>query len=172
MGKKVATVITDLFEDIEYFSPEEEMGNAGHEVVTIGPEGGKSVTGKNGEQVTVDQGIDDANPEDFDALFIPGGYSPDKLRKDERFLKFAQHFSQEKKPIFSICHGPQLLINAEVIEGKKVTSAPQVGIDLKNAGAEFLDEEVVKDDSGLISSRGPDDLPAFNKAILEALKEA
>src|SRR5699024_11973527 len=110
MGKKVATVITDLFEDIEYFSPEEEMGNEGHDVITIGPEGGKQIEGKKGEKITVDKGIDDVNPEDFDALFIPGGYSPDKLRKDERFLKFVQYFDKSEKPIFTICHGPQLLI--------------------------------------------------------------
>ena len=103
-------------------------------------------------------------------MLIPGGYSPDKLRKDDRFLDFVREFSEDSnKPIFSICHGPQLMINAEIVKGKKMTSVKQVAVDLKNAGAEFIDAEVVKDDSGIISSRTPDDLPAFNKAIVDAL---
>ncbi len=115
--------------------------------------------------------IDDVSADDFDALLIPGGYSPDQLRADNRFLEFTRKFAEEKKPIFTICHGPQLLINAELVKGKKMTSVSQVGVDLKNAGANWVDEEVVKDDSGLITSRTPDDLPAFNKAILEALEK-
>ena len=127
--------------------------------------------GKKGNaSVTIDKGIDDVSPDDYDALLIPGGYSPDKLRKDERFLDFVRAFAG-KKPIFSICHAPQLLINAQVVKGKDITSVSQVAIDLKNAGANFIDKEVVKDTSGLISSRTPDDLPAFNKAILESLSE-
>lgn len=171
MGKKIATVLTDLFEDSEYTSPKEALEKAGHEIVTIGFEAGQTVKGKKDDTiVTIDKGIDDVKPEDFDALLIPGGYSPDKLRKDDRFLDFVRTFSEKKQPIFSICHGPQLLINAEVVKGKKMTAVKQVGVDLKNAGAIFIDAEVVKDDSGLISSRTPEDLPAFNEAIVDALK--
>lgn len=171
MGKKVATVITDLFEDSEFTSPKDALEKAGHEVVTIGFEAGETAKGKQGDAtVTTDKGIDDVKPEDFDALLIPGGYSPDKLRKDDRFLEFVKSFSTNQKPIFSICHGPQLLINAEVVKGKKITSVKQVGVDLRNAGADFVDEAVVTDDSGLISSRTPDDLPEFNEAIVNALK--
>ncbi|WP_225743100.1 type 1 glutamine amidotransferase domain-containing protein [Marinilactibacillus sp. Marseille-P9653] len=171
MGKKVATVITKLFEDVEFTSPKEELEKAGHEIVTIGFEAGETVEGKKGKaSVTIDKSIDDVSPEDFDALLIPGGFSPDQLRKDERFLNFTRAFSENKKPIFSICHGPQLLINAEVVKGKDITSVSQVAIDLKNAGANFHDEEVVIDDSGLISSRTPEDLPAFNKAMVNALQ--
>ncbi|GEL67750.1 type 1 glutamine amidotransferase domain-containing protein [Marinilactibacillus psychrotolerans] len=171
MGKKVATVITKLFEDVEFTSPKEELEKAGHEVVTIGFNAGETVEGKKGKaSVTIDKSIDDVSPEDFDALLIPGGFSPDQLRKDERFLNFTRSFSNNKKPIFSICHGPQLLINAEVVKGKDITSVSQVAIDLKNAGANFHDKEVVIDDSGLISSRTPDDLPAFNEAMVNALQ--
>lgn len=171
MGKKIATVLTDLFEDSEFTSPKEALEKAGHEVVTIGFEGGQTVKGKQGEAtVTIDKGIDEVKPEDFDALLVPGGYSPDKLRKDDRFLDFVRAFSEKQQPIFSICHGPQLLINAEVVKGKKITAVKQVGVDLRNAGAEFIDAEVVKDDSGLISSRTPEDLPAFNEAIVGSLK--
>ncbi|GEQ32377.1 type 1 glutamine amidotransferase domain-containing protein [Marinilactibacillus psychrotolerans] len=171
MGKKVATVITKLFEDVEFTSPKEELEKAGHKVVTIGFNAGETVEGKKGKaSVTIDKSIDDVSPEDFDALLIPGGFSPDQLRKDERFLNFTRSFSNNKKPIFSICHGPQLLINAEVVKGKDITSVSQVAIDLKNAGANFHDKEVVIDDSGLISSRTPDDLPAFNEAMVNALQ--
>ncbi|WP_027108953.1 type 1 glutamine amidotransferase domain-containing protein [Lacticigenium naphthae] len=171
MGKKVATVLTNLFEDVEFTSPKETLEKAGHEVVTIGFEAGEIVEGKKEKtQVTIDKSIGDVDPSDFDALLIPGGYSPDKLRKDERFLDFVRDFSKNNKPIFSICHAPQLLISAEVVKGKEVTSVKQVAIDLKNAGAHFRDEALVKDKSGLISSRTPTDLPVFNEAIIDALK--
>lgn len=172
MSKKVAVVITKLFEDVEFTSPKEELENAGHTLTTIGFEAGETVEGKKGEvSVTIDKSIDDVSPEDFDALLIPGGFSPDQLRKDDRFLEFTRSFSNDSKPIFSICHGPQLLINAEVVKGKDITSVKQVAVDLKNAGANFYDKEVVIDNSGLISSRTPDDLPAFNKAMVDALSE-
>lgn len=172
MNKKVAVLVTDKFEDSEYTSPVEALEKAGHEIVAIEKEAGKTVKGEKGKaEVKIDQGIDEAKPEEYDALLIPGGYSPDQLRADERFLKFVQAFAEAKKPIFTICHGPQLLINAKVVEGKKMTSVKQVGVDLQNAGALWEDSEVVMDDSGLISSRTPDDLPAFNQAIVEALQK-
>ena len=171
MTKKIAAVLANLFEDSEFTSPVEELKKAGHEVITIGFKKGETVTGSKGTKVDIEKGIDDVKAENFDALLIPGGYSPDKLRADERFLQFVQHFSESEKPIFSICHGPQLLINAQVVRGKKITSVKQVETDLRNAGADFYDKEVVKDESGLISSRTPSDLPAFNKAILEALED-
>lgn len=172
MSKKIAVVLTDLFEDVEYTSPKEELEKAGHELVTIGFEAGETVEGKKGDaSVTIDKGIDEVSPEDFDVLFIPGGFSPDKLRKDDRFLDFTRHFGENKKQIFTICHGPQLMINAEIVKDKKMTAVKQVLVDLKNAGADVSDEEVVIDESGIISSRTPDDLPAFNKAIVDALSE-
>lgn len=169
---KIATVMTDMFEDVEFTSPKEALEEAGHEVVVIGPEAGTTVTGKNKEAtVEVDVGIVDAKPEEYDALLIPGGYSPDKLRGDERFLEFTHHFANEKKHIFSICHAPQLLVNADVLRGKDATAVKQVAVDVKNAGGNFIDQAVVVDDSGLISSRTPDDLPDFNEAIVNALEK-
>ncbi|EDP68935.1 predicted intracellular protease [Carnobacterium sp. AT7] len=172
MGKKIATVVTNLFEDVEFTSPKEALINAGHQVITIENKAGNTVTGKKGDvAITIDKGIDDVSPEDFDALLIPGGFSPDQLRSDDRFLAFTKAFADAKKPIFSICHGPQLLINAEVVKGKKMTAVKQVGVDLINAGALFEDSEVVLDESGIISSRTPEDLPAFNQAIVQALAD-
>lgn len=172
MSKKIAVLVTDLFEDSEYTSPVEALEKAGHEIVAIEKEAGKKVKGKQSEaEVTIDKSIDDVKPDEFDALLIPGGFSPDKLRADERFLEFAKAFSDERKPIFTICHGPQLLINAKVVKGKKMTSVKQVGVDLENAGALWEDSELVRDESGLITSRTPEDLPAFNEAIVKALDQ-
>lgn len=168
---KVAAVLTDLFEDSEFFSPKEALEEAGHEVVSIGPEAGQTITGKTEAKTHVlDKGIDDVKAEDFDAILIPGGYSPDQLRKDDRFVDFARYFAEKELPIFTICHGPQLLVNADVLRGKDATAVKQCAVDVKNAGGNYLDQEVVIDKSGLITSRTPEDLPAFNKAITDALK--
>ncbi len=169
---KVAVVMTDLFEDIEFTSPRDVLVENNHEVVVIGPEKGATIVGKKGQaKIEVDLGIQDADPKGFDALLIPGGYSPDKLRADERFLDFVRHFSDEEKFIFSICHGPQLLVNADVLRGKDATSVSQVGVDITNSGGNYIDKAVVIDSSGLISSRTPDDLDQFNEAILSALNK-
>lgn len=171
MSKKIACVITDMFEDVEYTDPAKAYKEAGHEVVTIEKEKGKTVTGKNGEaSVTIDKSIDDVNPDDFDALFIPGGFSPDQLRGDDRFVAFAKHFMDVKKPVFAICHGPQLLITAKTLEGRKATGFKSIQVDMDYAGAEVKDEEVVVCDNQLVTSRTPDDLPAFNRESLNLLK--
>lgn len=168
---KIATVLTDLFEDVEYTDPAKAYKEAGHEVVTIEKEKGKQVTGKQGkETVTIDQSIDDVKPEDFDALFIPGGFSPDQLRGDERFVTFAKHFMDKKKPVFAICHGPQLLITAKTLEGRKATGFKSIQVDMEYAGATVKDEEVLVCQDQLVTSRQPDDIPAFNKEALKLLK--
>lgn len=167
---KVATIMTDLFEDSEFTSPKKAIVDAGHQLDVIGTEKDITVTGKTGEtEVAVDFGIDEVKPENYDALLIPGGFSPDKLRGDERFLDFIRHFSQERKPIFSICHAPQLLVSADVLRGVDATSVGRISVDITNAGGNYIDEAVVFDKSGLISSRTPDDLPQFNEAIVETL---
>lgn len=167
---KVATIMTDLFEDSEFTSPKKAIVEAGHELVVIGPEQGATITGKTEKvDVEIELGIDEVNPEDYDALLIPGGFSPDKLRGDERFLEFIRHFSRERKPIFSICHAPQLLVSADVLRGVDATSVPRISVDITNAGGNYIDEPVVFDNSGLISSRTPDDLPQFNEAIVNTL---
>ncbi|WP_053217683.1 type 1 glutamine amidotransferase domain-containing protein [Virgibacillus senegalensis] len=167
---KIACVLTDMFEDVEYTDPAKAFKEEGHEVVTIEKESGKEVTGKQGEaKVTIDKGIDDVNPSDFDALFIPGGFSPDQLRADERFVSFAKHFMDEKKPVFAICHGPQLLITAKTLEGRQATGFKSIQVDMEYAGATVKDEEVVVCKNQLVTSRQPDDIPAFNRESLKVL---
>ncbi|MCD8875379.1 type 1 glutamine amidotransferase [Mammaliicoccus sciuri] len=171
MSKKVAAVVTDLFEDVELTSPQKALTDAGHEVVIIGEEKGKEITGKKGEKVTVEVGIDEANAADYDAVLIPGGFSPDLLRGDEqgRFGEFVKYFVQNEKPSFAICHGPQLLIDTDLLNGRTVTSFLSVRKDLQNAGAKVVDESVVVD-NGIVTSRTPDDLEDFNRESLALLQ--
>lgn len=171
MGKKIATVITNMFEDVEYTEPAKAFKDAGHKVVTIENEKGNKVTGKNNEAtVTIDKGIGDANPDDYDALFIPGGFSPDQLRADEQFVAFAKHFMDVKKPVFAICHGPQLLITAKSLEGRNATGYKSIQVDMDYAGANVKDQDVVVCNNQLVTSRDPNDIPAFNREALNLLK--
>ncbi|HEY1843867.1 MAG TPA: type 1 glutamine amidotransferase domain-containing protein [Buttiauxella sp.] len=170
MSKKIAVLIADEFEDSEFTSPAEAFRKAGHEVITIEKQAGKTVTGKKGEaKVTVDKAIDEVRAADFDALLLPGGHSPDSLRGDERFVNFTREFMNSGKPVFAICHGPQLLISADVVRGRKLTAVKPIIIDVKNAGADFYDREVVVDGDQLVTSRTPEDLPAFNREALRLL---
>lgn len=156
MSKKIAVLITDEFEDSEYTSPAQTYKQAGHQVVTVEKQAGNTVTGKKGEAtVTIDKGIDDVQAADFDALLLPGGHSPDSLRGNDRFVNFTRAFADSGKPIFAICHGPQLLISADVVRGKKMTAVKPIVVDLKNAGADFFDKEVVVDNDTLVTSRTP-----------------
>ncbi len=172
MGKKIACVITDLFEDVEYLEPSRAFTEAGHEVVTIEKEKGKTVTGKQGKaEVKIDESIENVKPEDFDALFIPGGFSPDQLREDERFVDFAKYFMDEKKPVFAICHGPQLLLTAKTLEGRGATGYKSIRVDMEYAGAKYMDKEVVVCCNQLVTSREPKDIPAFNREALKVLEK-
>ncbi|GAF13363.1 LOW QUALITY PROTEIN: ThiJ/PfpI family protein [Bacillus sp. JCM 19045] len=171
MAKKIAVLITDLFEDIEYTDPKEKLEAAGHTLITIEKEAGNIVKGKQGDStVTIDKGIDEVAPDDFDALLLPGGFSPDQLRGDDRFVDFTKVFADQGKPIMQICHGPQLLINADVLKGRTVTGVKPIVPDLINAGANFKDEEVIVCQNNLVTSRTPDDLPAFNRESLRVLE--
>ena len=149
MSKRIACVITDMFEDVEYTDPVKAYKEAGHEVVTIGFERGQTVEGKNGkEKVEIQQGIDEVKAEEFDALFIPGGFSPDLLRGDERFVSFTKAFMDAKIPVFAICHGPQLLITAKALEGRDAAGYKSIKVDIENAGSidAFLKNVVVEGD--------------------------
>ncbi|WP_078379730.1 type 1 glutamine amidotransferase domain-containing protein [Sutcliffiella halmapala] len=171
MSKKIAVVVTNMFEDSEYTEPVKAFKEAGHEVTVIEKTKGETVKGKSEDtKVTIDAGIEDVKPEDFDALFIPGGFSPDILRADDRFVIFTKAFMDDKKPVFAICHGPQLLITAEALKGRDVTGYTSIKVDLQNAGATFHDKEVVVCHDQLVSSRTPDDLPAFIRESLKLLK--
>jgi len=165
----IAVIITDLFEDSEYAQPAAAFRKAGHEIVHVGLKAGETVRGKKqGTPVEIDRGVKDVSVEEFDALLIPGGYSPDKLRVDEDAVRFAGDFVKSGKPVFAICHAPQLLITADVIRGRRITGWKSVIQDIRNAGAEFVDREVVED-GNLVSSRSPADLPAFIEACLKRL---
>ncbi|WP_158782102.1 type 1 glutamine amidotransferase domain-containing protein [Pantoea sp. BAV 3049] len=171
MSKKIAVLITDEFEDSEFTSPAEAYRKAGHEVVTIEKKAGITVTGKQGKaKVKIDRDIDDVHAAEFDALLLPGGHSPDSLRGDDRFVDFTKNFVALGKPVFAICHGPQLLISANAVRGRKMTAVKPIVIDLKNAGADFYDKEVVVDNDRLVTSRTPEDLPAFNRESLRILE--
>jgi len=170
MKKKIAVIIDDLFEDVEYSEPAAAFVNAGHQLVHVGLKKGTVVEGKKQKvKVRIDAAVKGASIKEFDALLIPGGYSPDKLRVNDDALRFVKDFVESGKPVFSICHAPQLLITAQVLKGRKVTGWKSIVQDIKNAGAFFLDQEVVVDDN-LISSRSPADLPAFIKTSLEKLQ--
>jgi len=167
---KIAVLIADMFEDSEYLEPVKAFKQAGHEVVHVGLEAGGTVKGKKQRTaVRINMPVRRVSPDDFDALLIPGGYSPDKLRAHEEAVIFARDFVESGKPVFAICHAPQLLITADVLKGRKVTGWKSIIQDIKNAGAEFMDQQVVKD-GNLISSRDPGDLPAFIGASLEMLE--
>lgn len=168
--KHIAVIIDDLFEDAEYTEPALAFQRAGHTLSHIGLEKGKTVKGKKKEtEVKIDTSVTEIKVDDFDALLIPGGYSPDKLRVDDIAVKFVKDFVESGKPVFAICHAPQLLITAEVLKNRRVTGWKSIIQDIKNAGAEFVDEKVVED-RNLVSSRHPGDLPAFIQTSLRKLK--
>jgi len=169
---RIAVLITDMFEDVEYTKPAKAFREAGHDLVHVGLTAGEAVHGKKEKtEVTIDRAASDVSIDDFDALFIPGGYSPDKLRAHDAPVEFVRRFVTSGKPVLSICHAPQLLITAQVLEGRKIAGWKSVAQDIRNAGAEYIDREVVVD-GNLVSSRQPGDIPAFIKASLAKLKEA
>jgi protease I len=174
-GKRVAIVVTNGFEQIELTDPREALEKAGAatDIVSIEVD---AVRGWNrtewGDTFAVDVAIDDADPDDYDALLLPGGVmNPDKLRRDERVQRFVRSFFEAGKPVAAICHGPWTLIDARVARGRRMTSYHTIQSDLKNAGAEWVDAEVVVD-RGLVTSRKPDDLPAFDAKMIEAFAES
>ncbi|MDZ8275569.1 type 1 glutamine amidotransferase domain-containing protein [Microbacterium aquimaris] len=169
-GKKVAFLLTDGFEDSELTSPWAAVTEAGATATLVSPAEG-TVTGKNGHEQSVDLAVSDAGVDDFDALVLPGGVvNADHLRMDDRAVAFVRGFFDAHKPVSVICHGSWILAEAGVLEGRTLTSYPSLKTDLRNAGATWVDEEVVVD-QGLTSSRTPDDLPAFNAKTVEEIAE-
>ncbi len=166
---RIACVLAEGFEDSEFRKPYDAFRDAGHEVVVIGKKKGDKIEGKQGKEKTrADLGIDEARPEEFQALFIPGGHSPDMLRGDERFVEFAKAFAD--RLILAICHGPQLLLTAGLLDGRRLTAWKTVQDDLRHAGVDVVDEEVVVD-GNLVTSRKPDDIPAFIDRSLAMLRQ-
>lgn len=173
-GKKIAILATDGVEQSELVEPRKALDTAGAETILVSLKPGKIKGWQHtdwGDTFPVDKLIGDANPNEFDALFLPGGaMNPDKLRRDEKAVSFVRSFFDIGKPVAAICHAPWMLIEADVVRGKHVTSWPSLHKDLENAGAIWEDKEVVVD-HGLVTSRQPDDIPAFNAKMLEEIQE-
>ncbi|RZJ44905.1 MAG: type 1 glutamine amidotransferase [Brevundimonas sp.] len=170
-GKKIAVLATDGFEQVELTEPVKALRAAGATVEIVSPKGGE-IQGfehhDKGERVAVDRTLGDADTGDYAGLVLPGGViNPDALRLEEDAVRFVKAFADDGKPIAAICHGPWTLINAGAVRGRRMTSWPSLQVDLENAGAEWVDEEVVVD-SGLVTSRKPEDLPAFCAKMIEA----
>ncbi|QKJ17980.1 type 1 glutamine amidotransferase domain-containing protein [Microbacterium hominis] len=169
-GKRIAFLLTDGFEDSELTSPWRAATEAGARATLVSPRAGE-VTGKNGHTQSVDTAVGNAQADEFDALVLPGGVvNADHLRMDDHAVAFTKTFFEQHKPVAVICHGAWILIEADVVRDRTITSYPSLATDLRNAGADWVDEEVVVD-AGLVSSRTPDDLPAFNAKLLEEVAE-
>jgi protease I len=173
-GKKIAALVTHGFEQVELTEPRKALLDAGAHVDIVSPESGQ-VKGWNhtewGDTVTVDRALTDARADEYDGLLLPGGViNPDKLRIDARAVSFVKAFVDAGKPIAAICHGPWTLIEADGVRGRTMTSYPSLRSDLENAGAAWVDQEVVVD-RGMVTSRKPDDIPAFNRKMIEEFAE-
>jgi len=173
-GKKVAILVERGFEQVELEHPRAALKQAGAQTYIISPQAVKVRAWDHadwGDEVDVDVVLDDANVDDYDALVLPGGVmNPDKLRRNEAARRFVREFFDAGKPVAAICHAPWTLIDAGVVAGKTMTSYPSLQTDLKNAGANWVDQEVVVD-QGLVTSRNPNDLPAFNRKMIEEFAE-
>lgn len=166
---KIGVMIDKMFEDVEYTQPVKAFKEAGHELTILGIHK-KEVKGKQGiATVQIEEKLSESDYNQFDAILIPGGCSPDNLRGEVEAVEFIRDFYKTGKPIFAICHAPQLLITAQLIEGKKITGWKSIVQDIKNAGGQYIDQEVVED-GNLISSRQPSDIPAFISACLKKLE--
>jgi protease I len=173
-GLKVAILVDEGFEQVELLKPREALDKAGAKTSVVSPQSGK-VRGWNmtdwGETVPVDVRLDSAKPDDFDALLLPGGVmNPDKLRMQPKAVAFVRAFFDAHKPVAVICHGPWTVIEAGQARGRRIASWPSLKTDLRNAGAEWIDEECVVD-GNMVSSRKPDDIPAFNKHMIELFSQ-
>lgn len=168
---KIACVLGPKFEDSEFQEPYDAFRHSGHQVTIVGLEAGAQIQGDKGKvTATVEKSFLDVKPDDFDALLIPGGGSPDKLRAHPQAVDFVKAFMEAGRPVFAICHGPQLLLTADEYSGHRMTAWKTVQGDLKKAGADVVDQEVVVD-RNLVTSRQPSDIPAFIRESLKVLEQ-
>jgi len=168
-GKRIAILVEDDFEDPELTEPLAALRAAGAQVITVGSGTKGYYRGKRRRTtIRVDTSADKVKAADFDAIIVPGGYAPDRMRLHQPMIDLVREVHRQGKVVAAVCHGPQLLISADIVRGRRLTSWASVAIDLKNAGAHWVDEPVVRD-GNLITSRRPADLPQFNAAIIEAL---
>ena len=173
-GKRVAILATDGVEQEELVEPRQALDAAGATTMVVSPKEGEIKGWQHdhwGDRIPVDVPLDQANASDFDALMLPGGVmNPDHLRMNDKAVQFVRSFFQQGKPVAAICHGPWLLVEADVVRGRMVTSWPSLQTDIRNAGGDWVDREVVTDE-GLVTSRKPDDIPAFNRKMIEEFAE-
>jgi len=173
-GRRVAILATDGVEQVELTEPRKALDDAGATTTVVSPKSGTIKGWQHdhwGDQIKVDLPLDQARADDFDALMLPGGVmNPDTLRMDERAVRFVRSFFDAGKPVASICHGPWMVVEADVVRGRTLTSWPSLKTDIRNAGGDWVDREVVTDE-GLVTSRKPDDIPAFNRKMIEEFAE-
>ena len=173
-GHRVAILATDGVEQVELTEPRKALDDAGATTQVVSPAKRAIKAWQHdhwGDEIPVDIPLADANADDFDALMLPGGVmNPDHLRQDERAVRFVREFFESGKPIAAICHGPWMLVEAGVVRGRTLTSWPSLKTDIANAGGDWVDREVVTDE-GLVTSRKPDDIPAFNRKMIEEFRE-
>ncbi len=169
-GKKILMFVDHVYEDLELWYPKLRLIEEGAEVIVAGPEANKIYEGKNGYPCRSDASYNDMNEKDFDGLVIPGGFAPDKLRRDKKVLELTKQFNDSGKLVAHICHAGWITISAKIMKGYKCTSTPGIKDDIENAGAIWIDEPVVID-RNMVSSRRPDDLPMFCKGIIEVLTQ-
>jgi protease I len=170
-GKRVAVLVEQQYQEMEVWYPVYRLREAGCEVVLVGPEAGKTYPSKLGYPAVADLAAKDANADTFHAVVIPGGFAPDYIRRNEPMLKLVRDLFAQKKPVAAICHGPWVLCSTTALRGKTATGFHSIKDDMVNAGATFVDREVVVD-GNVITSRKPDDLPAFAAAVIEQLHKA
>lgn len=165
-GKKIIILVEEMFNDLEFWYPYYRLKEAGAQVIVVGSGNAEEYTGKSGTKTKVNGGADNISASEFDAIIIPGGYAPDHMRRYPKMVKLVKDLFEAQKVVAAICHAGWMLASAEIVEGRKVTSVSAIKDDLVHAGADWVDEEVVVDGK-LITSRKPDDLPAFMRAVIE-----
>ncbi len=170
-GKRVAVLVEQQYQELEVWYPYYRLKEAGCRVTLVGPEAGREYPSKLGYPAKSDKSIRDVSVNDFDAVVIPGGFAPDYLRRNEGILRLVSEMAEQGKVVAAICHGPWVLCSTQALKGKKATCFFAIKDDVSNAGAKYVDAEVIRD-GNLVTSRKPDDLPAFMQAIVQALKEA
>lgn len=169
-GKRAAVLLEQAYQEMEVWYPVYRLREAGCKVTLVGPEAGQNYPSKLGYPAKSDQAARDVSAADFDLLIIPGGYAPDHMRRCEPMIRLASAMVEQGKPVAAICHGPWLLCSTQALKGRKVTCFFSIKDDVINAGGKYLDAEVVRD-GNVITSRKPDDLPAFMQAVLQAARE-
>ena len=169
-GKRAAVLVEQMYQEVEVWYPIYRLKEAGCKVTVIGPEAGQTYPSKLGYPVRSDKAAKDVSPDDFDLVVIPGGYAPDHLRRCEPMIRFVSSMAEQNKVVAAICHGPWVLCSTQALKGRKATCFFAIKDDVINAGGKYVDAEVIRD-GNIITSRKPDDLPAFMQAIFQALKE-